>query len=97
MSERTHHAYGHAAYAPARPITPVLPEPIDVPERLLVSVDNNHCERFALCQQEAPAVFELGADGRLRYDTTPAPAEGPAVRQAARVCPMQAITLGETR
>ncbi|MFF4211549.1 ferredoxin [Streptomyces sp. NPDC001796] len=58
-----------------------------------VSVDNNHCELYAICQQEAPEVFELGADGRLRYDAVPDASQTPAVRQAARCCPMQAITL----
>ncbi|MGW2706773.1 ferredoxin [Streptomyces sp. NPDC001340] len=58
-----------------------------------VSVDNNQCELYAICQQEAPQVFDLGPDGRLRHDATPAASETPAVRQAARCCPMQAITL----
>ncbi|MDT0464480.1 MULTISPECIES: ferredoxin [Streptomyces] len=58
-----------------------------------VSVDNNHCELYGICQQEAPQVFDLGPDGRLRYDTAPDASHTPAVRQAARCCPMQAITL----
>lgn len=95
MSEYTH--YGPTAYAQPGLAAPVLPHPVDVPERLKVSVDNNHCELFGLCQQEAPAVFDLGADGRLRYEANPDPVDGPAVRQAARVCPMQAITLKEAR
>ncbi len=43
--------------------------------------------------QEAPAVFDLGVDGRLRYTARPAAADAVGVRQAARVCPMQAITV----
>ncbi|MEK2479284.1 ferredoxin [Streptomyces noursei] len=58
-----------------------------------ISVDNNHCELYGICQQEAPEVFHLGEDGRLRYTPAPAGAHTPAVRQAARCCPMQAITL----
>jgi ferredoxin len=58
-----------------------------------VSVDNNHCGLYGICQQEAPEVFELGVDGRLRYEAAPSTDHTPAVRQAARCCPMQAITL----
>ncbi|MFB7445813.1 ferredoxin [Streptomyces mirabilis] len=58
-----------------------------------VSVDNNHCELYGICHQEAPEVFDLGPDGRLRYDAAPDASHTPAVRQAARCCPMQAITL----
>lgn len=61
-----------------------------------VSVDNNHCHLYAICQQEAPAVFDLGVDGRLRYDTSPGGEHTAAVRQAARCCPTQAIILGES-
>ncbi len=93
MSEHTH----SGAYAPVWPAAPVLPQPVGAPEQLMVSVDNNHCDLFGLCQQEAPSVFELGVDGRLRYDASPEPAAAPAVRQAARVCPMQAITVKEAR
>ncbi|MCC9311577.1 ferredoxin [Kitasatospora sp. RB6PN24] len=85
------------AHAPVGFAAPVLPRPVGEPERLKVSIDNNHCELFGLCQQEAPTVFDLGPDGRLRYDANPKAADGPAVRQAARVCPMQAITLREAR
>jgi len=59
--------------------------------RVRVSVDNNHCHRYAICQQEAPNVFQLTADGRLAYDPSPSSYEADAVRQAARACPMQAI------
>jgi ferredoxin len=58
-----------------------------------VGVDNNRCGLYGICQQEAPEVFELGVDGRLRYDAAPSTDHIPAVRQAARCCPMQAITL----
>ena len=32
-----------------------------------VSVDGNHCHFYAICAAEAPAVFRLPTDGRLRY------------------------------
>jgi ferredoxin len=63
--------------------------------RVSVSVDNNHCHRYAICQQEAPGVFELTHDGRLSYSAIPDPRRLEAVRQAARLCPMQAITIRE--
>jgi len=59
---------------------------------VLVSVDNNHCHRYAVCQQEAPEVFDLGADRRLRYPARPAAQHTAAIWQAARCCSMQAIT-----
>jgi ferredoxin len=62
---------------------------------ITISVDRNHCHRYAICQQEAPGVFELTPDGRLVYDSAPAPEQLGAVRQAARVCPMQAINVRE--
>lgn len=58
-----------------------------------VDVDNNRCQRFAICQQEAPEVFDLGPDGRLRYEAHPDRRHTYRVVQAARCCPMQAITL----
>ncbi|TFC03354.1 ferredoxin [Cryobacterium sp. MDB2-33-2] len=58
-----------------------------------VSVDNRQCHLYGICEQEAPEVFALGVDGRLRYSAHPAALEATATRQAARLCPMQAITL----
>ncbi|WP_369125299.1 ferredoxin [Cryobacterium sp. GrIS_2_6] len=58
-----------------------------------VSVDNRQCHLYGICEQEAPEVFALGVDGRLRYSAHPAAREAAATRQAARLCPMQAITL----
>ena len=60
-----------------------------------VSVNNTHCHLFGICEQEAPEVFQLRADGRLAYQTKPGPEQLEDVRQAARLCPMQAITLKE--
>jgi ferredoxin len=66
------------------------------PPPVTVSVDNSLCQRYGLCQQEASAVFDLGADGRLRYQSRPA-GDTDRARQAARCCPTQAITLTERR
>ena len=60
---------------------------------LLVSVDNRLCHLYGICEQEAPDVFELAIDGRLRYSARPNPENVDATRQAARLCPMQAIAI----
>jgi ferredoxin len=58
--------------------------------KVRVSVDNNHCHLFAICQQEAPEVYALAGE-RLVYDHSPDPDQLEAIRTAARLCPMQAI------
>lgn len=63
------------------------------PERVVVAVHNGHCHQYGICQQEAPQVFALVSKTRLRYESHPAPELSSQVRQAARLCPMQAITL----
>ena len=60
-----------------------------------LSVDNTHCHLYGICEQEAPTVFALADDGRLRYTARPAPELADQVRQAVRLCPMQAIHLRE--
>jgi len=62
---------------------------------LRVHVDNHRCHRYGLCQAEAPEVFQLTSDGRLRYTRRPATETYERVRMAARDCPMQAIELEE--
>lgn len=42
-------------------------------------------------------MFSLRSPTRLVYDATPAVSQTSAVRQAARLCPMQAITLAARR
>ncbi len=47
----------------------VLPSPVTPAEPTLpvtVSVNKNRCQLYGICVQEAPTVFDLGADGRLR-------------------------------
>ena len=60
-----------------------------------VSVHNTHCHLYGICEQEAPEVFQLRTNGRLAYQTKPAPEQLKGVRQAARLCPTQAITIKE--
>ncbi len=80
-------AYGPGPYTRRSPRAPGT--------RRTVSVDNNRCHLYAICQMEAPASFEVGRDGRLRYDMAPPTDRLGEVRQAARLCPMQAIKVRE--
>ncbi len=61
-----------------------------------VDVDGEQCDLFGVCMHEAPAVFQIGDDGRLHYPKRPESEHGPAVRQAARMCPKQAIRVKES-
>jgi ferredoxin len=58
-----------------------------------VNVDNDKCELYGICEAEAPTLFELGPDGRLRYRRSPADEDMALAAAAARSCPMQAIKL----
>jgi NADPH-dependent 2,4-dienoyl-CoA reductase/sulfur reductase-like enzyme/ferredoxin len=72
-----------------------LPRPALVPEDepVRVSVDNNRCHIYGICQQEAPEIFRISEGGSLHY-TRAVPAEFAAqARQAVRCCPMQAIRI----
>ncbi|WP_157875885.1 FAD-dependent oxidoreductase [Streptacidiphilus griseoplanus] len=95
-----------ARTAPAGHLPEVLPEvltaesfgparPALVPEAdpVRISVDNNRCHIYGICQQEAPEVFRISGGGSLHY-TRNVPGEfAAAARQAVRCCPMQAITI----
>ena len=72
------------------PVHPVL---VAEAEPVRVSVDNNRCHIYGICQQEAPEVFRISEGGSLHY-TRSVPAEFAAqARQAVRCCPMQAIAI----
>jgi ferredoxin len=58
-----------------------------------VNVDNDKCELYGICEAEAPTLFELGPDGRLRYRRSPEDHDMVLAAAAARSCPMQAIVL----
>ncbi|WP_051966531.1 FAD-dependent oxidoreductase [Kitasatospora mediocidica] len=80
------------APAPA-PTSPIRPQLVAEHAPLRVSVDNNRCHIYGICQQEAPEVFRISEGGSLHYTgNVPAPLAAQA-RQAARCCPMQAIEL----
>jgi sulfoxide reductase heme-binding subunit YedZ len=58
-----------------------------------VAVDAGKCARFGFCEQEAPTIFELRADGRLGYKSTVPPEDIEAVARAVKVCPARAIRM----
>jgi sulfoxide reductase heme-binding subunit YedZ len=65
--------------------------------KVQVSVDNQRCKRYGICQAESPQLFQLMEDGRLRYVRDPDTESRPMAQAAARSCPMQAIQLQEVR
>jgi ferredoxin len=58
-----------------------------------ISVDNDRCEQYGICEMEAPGIFEIDLDGRLKYQRQPAAEDFDQAAQAARCCPMQAIVV----
>ena len=58
------------------------------------SVDLTRCGGYAICVGLAPEVFDINEQGlgEVKPGTFPAEQE-PAVRQAAKRCPMQAILI----
>lgn len=63
--------------------------------QIRISVNNKRCHRYGICEAEAGSVFQLTPDGRLRYRAKPEPEEYQQALMAARLCPMQAITIRE--
>ena len=68
-----------------------------VGRKVQVSVDNQRCKRYGICQAESPQLFQLMEDGRLRYVRDPDTDSRSQAQAAARSCPMQAIQLQEVR
>jgi ferredoxin len=59
-----------------------------------ISVDNDRCELYGICAMEAPDVFDLGQDGRLRFHTRLLDETTlEQAKMAARCCPMQAVVM----
>ncbi len=76
--------------------TPPPPGP-RMGRKVQVSVDNQRCKRYGICQAESPQLFQLMEDGRLRYVRDPDTNSRAQAQAAARSCPMQAIQLQEVR
>lgn len=59
-----------------------------------VTVDLIRCQGNGMCMKAAPEVFEVQADGSLHVlQVEPAATLHKAVKQAARRCPTQAISV----
>ncbi|WP_433251772.1 ferredoxin [Streptosporangium sp. CA-135522] len=58
-----------------------------------VVVDRELCQVHAQCVFAAPEVFELDDDDQLVYVAEPGDTLIDAVEEAARACPVQAISL----
>jgi ferredoxin len=60
-----------------------------------VHVDRKVCDDHGQCTIAAPTVFHMNDDGKLEYDPEPDDSLRDEVEEAADVCPVQAILLGE--
>lgn len=58
-----------------------------------VTVDLALCESHGQCVFAAPAVFAFDDDDNLRYQRTPPSELADQVVQAARICPVRAISV----
>ena len=61
----------------------------------LLKMVNIHilCQHYGQCVYEAPNIFQLNSEDKLEYIATADDAELNNVKEAADVCPMQAITI----
>lgn len=53
------------------------------------------CQHYGQCVYEAPNIFKLNSDDKLEYIATADESERVNLKEAADVCPMQAITISE--
>lgn len=60
-----------------------------------VIVDMDLCQDNGQCAIAAPEVFRINDDGHLEYDGTPDGTLVDYIEEAADVCPVQAILLGD--
>lgn len=60
-----------------------------------VTVDLSLCQDHGQCAIAAPDVFEINDEGKLAYDGSPDDSMRDYVEEAADVCPVQAILVGE--
>ena len=85
--------FEHPPIVDSRVIELTEPTSPEITVSVTVGVDNNHCHLYAICQHEAPGVFELRRNRRLVVAAHPPAHLLEQVRSAARLCPMQAITV----
>ena len=58
-----------------------------------VEVDLTRCQGYANCVGAAPGVFDLDDNGNALVLRQPQPGEESAAREAAKLCPVTAITV----
>jgi ferredoxin len=58
-----------------------------------IVVDKESCDGHGQCTFASPEVFELDDVGELHYTEYPDDIHRPAVENAARLCPVQAIAI----
>ncbi|MFI0368521.1 ferredoxin [Actinomadura sp. 1N219] len=62
-----------------------------------IEADLDLCQGHAMCELEAPDVFEVPAKGKVRVlDADPSEDRRAEVTAAVRYCPTQALRLQET-
>ncbi|KHF42934.1 ferredoxin [Saccharomonospora viridis] len=60
-----------------------------------VTVDRALCQDHGQCAIAAPDVFRMDDDGKLVYEPNPDDSLRDEVEEAADVCPVQAILIGD--
>jgi ferredoxin len=60
-----------------------------------ISVDLSLCEDHGQCAIAAPVAFRMNDEGRLEYDDEVDDAYRDEIEEAADVCPVQAIRIGD--
>ena len=60
-----------------------------------VVVDMNKCQDHGQCAIAAPVVFRMNDEGKLEYETSVDDSYLDEVEEAADVCPVQAILIGQ--
>ena len=62
---------------------------------LKIHVDMEKCQHYGQCVFEAPEIFKLNQEDKLEYIATADESQRHNVKEAADVCPMQAILISE--
>ncbi len=60
-----------------------------------ITVDRTLCQDHGQCAIAAPVVFQIDDDGKLDFDPSPEESLRDEVEEAADVCPVQAILVGD--
>ena len=61
-----------------------------------ISVDLNRCQGYGQCCFADPSVFKLRGEEVLEFDPAPGDEHRLKVIRAAKACPVQAISIGES-